>query len=98
MEPGWCKDGNAGWWMRRRLERRRGRWRNESGSEWRASEVMRELKEYFRPASPQEAVAIKREYGEAAAYLAGGSDILVHRPANLHAVIDIRHAGLGAVR
>lgn len=60
--------------------------------------MMRELKEYFRPASPEEAVEIKREYGEAAAYLAGGSDLLVHRPPELRAMIDIRHAGLGYAR
>jgi aerobic carbon-monoxide dehydrogenase medium subunit len=59
---------------------------------------MRELKEYFRPASPEEAVEIKREYGEAASYLAGGSDLLVHRPPELRAMIDIRHAGLGYAR
>jgi aerobic carbon-monoxide dehydrogenase medium subunit len=59
---------------------------------------MRNLQEYFRPASAEEAVEIKSEYGAAAAYLAGGSDLLVHRPDDLRAVIDIRHAGLGYVR
>jgi carbon-monoxide dehydrogenase medium subunit len=59
---------------------------------------MRELREYFRPSSPEEAVAIKREYGERAAYLGGGSDLLVHRPPQLHAMIDIRHCGLGNIQ
>jgi carbon-monoxide dehydrogenase medium subunit len=59
---------------------------------------MRELQEYFRPSTPEEAISIKAEYGEAAAYLAGGSDLLVHRPPHVRAMIDIRHAGIGYVR
>ena len=58
---------------------------------------MRNLKEYFRPSSPDEALALKGEYGNGAAYLAGGSDLLVHRPPSLVAMIDIRHAGLNGV-
>src|SRR5690242_705505 len=58
---------------------------------------MRGLREYFRPTSAEEAVAIKREYGDRAAYLAGGTDLLVHRASQLHAIIDIRHCGLGGV-
>jgi carbon-monoxide dehydrogenase medium subunit len=59
---------------------------------------MRNLKEYYRPASPEEALAIKREYGDRAAYLAGGTDLMVHRPGHVEVVIDIRHAGIGYVR
>lgn len=58
---------------------------------------MRNLKEYFRPSSPDEALAVKSEYGTTGAYLAGGSDLLVHRSPELVAVIDIRHLGLNAV-
>lgn len=57
---------------------------------------MRNLKEYFRPGSAAEAVDIKTRFGPEAVYLAGGSDLLVHRPEGVRAVIDIRHAGLGA--
>lgn len=70
----------------------------DSGHEWKACERMRDLKEYYRPSTPEEAVSIKEEYGDRAAYLAGGSDLLVHRPPQLQAMIDIRHAGLGYVR
>ncbi len=55
---------------------------------------MRDLEEYFRPETPEEAVEIKNRFGHEAIYLAGGSDILVHRPRNVRAVIDIRHCGL----
>jgi carbon-monoxide dehydrogenase medium subunit len=58
---------------------------------------MRNLKEYLRPQSPEEAVRLKRDYGDRAYYLAGGSDLMVHRPESAEAVIDIRHAGLGYV-
>lgn len=58
---------------------------------------MRELNEYFRPGTPREAVDIKREYGQAARYLAGGSDLMVDRPAGVRAAIDIRHAGMGEI-
>lgn len=59
---------------------------------------MRNLREYFRPHSPEEAVEIKQRYGERAVYLAGGSDLLVHRPAEVEAAIDVRFTGLGYVR
>jgi carbon-monoxide dehydrogenase medium subunit len=59
---------------------------------------MRDLREYVRPSSPEEALDIKKRYGERAAYLAGGSDLLVCRPPNLEVAIDIRHCGLAYVR
>jgi carbon-monoxide dehydrogenase medium subunit len=59
---------------------------------------MRDLREYLRPASAEEAVSIKRRYGDKAVYLGGGSDLLVHRPRQVEVAIDIRHAGLGRVR
>jgi carbon-monoxide dehydrogenase medium subunit len=59
---------------------------------------MRELREYFRPRSAEEAVDIKKRYGPQAVYLGGGSDLLVHRPRHVEAAIDIRHAGIGYVR
>jgi carbon-monoxide dehydrogenase medium subunit len=59
---------------------------------------MKELREYYRPRSAGEAVDIKRELGERALYLAGGSDVLVHRPHDVHALIDIRHTGIDYAR
>lgn len=59
---------------------------------------MRDLKEYFRPRTADDAVDIKRQYGGRAVYLAGASDLLVHRPAGVEAAIDIRHAGISYVR
>lgn len=59
---------------------------------------MRNLKNYYRPSSPEEAVAIKQEQGEKGAYLGGGTDLMVHKHPRIEAVVDIRHAGLGYVR
>lgn len=56
---------------------------------------MKNLKEYCRPSSIDEAVRLKRELGERAVYLAGGTDLLVHRPARVERAIDIGQAGLG---
>jgi CO/xanthine dehydrogenase FAD-binding subunit len=55
---------------------------------------VKNLKEYCRPTSVEEAVRLKRELGERAVYLAGGTDLLVHRPPRAERAIDIRHAGL----
>lgn len=59
---------------------------------------MKALREYLRAESPQEAVTLKKQYGRKADYLAGGSDILVHRRDDVEALIDIRHAGIDYVR
>ncbi|HEX8917056.1 MAG TPA: FAD binding domain-containing protein [Chloroflexota bacterium] len=59
---------------------------------------MWKLKEYIRPDSVTEAVAIKQHHGPRAAYLSGGSDLMVCRPEDIETVIDIRHIGLGYVR
>src|SRR5438270_2932625 len=56
---------------------------------------MRNLRDYVRPGTADEAVAIKREYGSRAVYLAGATDLLVHRPAGVEIAIDIRHADIG---
>jgi probable selenate reductase FAD-binding subunit len=58
---------------------------------------MRNLKEYLRPGSAAEAVSLKQQYGSRAVYLAGGSDLLVHRLPEIETAIDIRHADLGYV-
>jgi len=58
---------------------------------------MRNLQRYVRPETPEEAVELKRELGDKAVYLAGGSDLLVHRPSSVEVAIDIRHCGLGYV-
>jgi CO/xanthine dehydrogenase FAD-binding subunit len=55
---------------------------------------VKNLKEYCRPSSVAEAVRLKRELGARAVYLAGGTDLLVHRPAGVERAIDIRHAGI----
>jgi carbon-monoxide dehydrogenase medium subunit len=58
---------------------------------------LKDLREYFRPSSPEEAVQLKREYGPAAVYMGGSTDLLVHRPDGVEAAIDIRHAGIDEV-
>lgn len=59
---------------------------------------MKALREYVRPTSAEEAVAIKQEHGDKAAYLGGGSDLLVERPDRVEVAIDTRHSGIGYVR
>lgn len=59
---------------------------------------MRDLRAYYRPSSAEEAVAIKHEYGDRAMYLAGGSDLMVHKPRGIEVVIDVRRAGIDYVR
>ena len=56
---------------------------------------MNNLKEYCRPDSADEAARLKNELGERAVYLAGGTDLLVHRPSRVERAIDIRHTELG---
>jgi probable selenate reductase FAD-binding subunit len=58
---------------------------------------MRNLREYFRPASTAEAVQLKASYGASAAYLAGGSDLLVLRSEGLKAAIDVRKAEIDRI-
>jgi carbon-monoxide dehydrogenase medium subunit len=58
---------------------------------------MRDLQEYHRPATPEEALDIKRRFGSSAVYLGGGTDLLVHRPDGIQAAIDIRHAGMDEI-
>lgn len=59
---------------------------------------MRDLRAYYRPSSAEEAVAIKQEYGDRAVYLAGGSDLMVHKPRGIEVVIDVRFAGIDYIR
>lgn len=56
---------------------------------------MKNLREYCRPSSIDEAVSLKQELGDRAVYLAGGTDLMVHRPAQVERAIDIGHLGLG---
>lgn len=55
---------------------------------------MRNLQEYCRPTSASDAIQLKDELGDRAAYLAGGTDLLVHRPSHVERAIDLRHTGL----
>ncbi len=66
------------------------------GTLWAPCE-MRDLEEYFRPRSAREAVELKRQFGNEALYLAGGTDVMVHKPSQIRAVIDIAHTGLDFV-
>jgi aerobic carbon-monoxide dehydrogenase medium subunit len=59
---------------------------------------MKDLRDYRRPATADEAVALKREFGSTAVYLGGATDLLVGRPAGVEVAIDIRHADIGDAR
>jgi CO/xanthine dehydrogenase FAD-binding subunit len=43
-------------------------------------------------------VRIKQEYGDRAVYLAGGSDLMVHKPEGVEVAIDVRRAGIDYIR
>jgi probable selenate reductase FAD-binding subunit len=58
---------------------------------------MRNLRLYYRPTTAAEAIKLKREHGDRAVYLAGGTDLLVHKPERAEVAIDIRHAGLAGI-
>lgn len=59
---------------------------------------MKDLHEYYRPGSIDEAVQIKQEHGARAAYMGGSTDLLVHRPPGVEVAIDIRRAGMSEAR
>lgn len=59
---------------------------------------MKDLRDYYRPGSIDEAVRIKHELGARATYMGGSTDLLVHRPRGVEVAIDIRRAGMSEVR
>jgi CO/xanthine dehydrogenase FAD-binding subunit len=59
---------------------------------------MKDLRDYRRAATADEAVALKREFGATAVYMGGSTDLLVGRPAGIEVAIDIRHADFGYAR
>lgn len=59
---------------------------------------MKDLRQYYRPASAEDAVRMKRDEGATAVYMGGSSDLLVHRPPGVETAIDIRTCGLNYVR
>ncbi|MGH2447474.1 MAG: FAD binding domain-containing protein, partial [Chloroflexota bacterium] len=58
---------------------------------------LRALQSYFRPATADEAVNLKREYGPRASYLGGGTDLMVHKPDDLEVLIDVRHCDISYI-
>jgi len=56
---------------------------------------VRNLREYYRPKTGEEAFGLKQQMNGRGAYLGGGTDLMVHRPQDIEAVIDLRHADIG---
>lgn len=56
--------------------------------------LFRQLEEFLYPTSLAEAVQKKHEYGEAAAPIAGGTEIVPNMPANVRCLIDVTRLGL----
>ena len=54
------------------------------------------LKEYRFATNPAEAVALMRQGPGKGAYIAGGTDMLLDRPA-CDFVVDVNHAGIGDI-
>lgn len=59
--------------------------------------MLPELDEVFFPDSLEEALAKKREYGDAAAPIAGGTDIVPDPPPGIRCLIDITRLGLNTI-
>jgi carbon-monoxide dehydrogenase medium subunit len=56
--------------------------------------LFRQLEEFIYPQSLSEAVHKKHEYGEAAAPIAGGTEIVPNMPAHIRCLIDLTRLGL----
>lgn len=56
--------------------------------------MFRQLEEFLYPASLSEALAKKQEYGEAAAPIAGGTEIVPNLPEGVRCLIDVTRLGL----
>ena len=54
-------------------------------------------KEYLRVATVSEATGLLKKYGESASVLAGGTDLLVAKPAHVEYIVDITHLPLSYV-
>lgn len=59
--------------------------------------VQNRIREYVRPASVEEAVAVKAALGTSAFYLAGGTDAVLSRPPGATTAIDIMRLGMDGV-
>ncbi|MFH0801971.1 MAG: FAD binding domain-containing protein [bacterium] len=57
-----------------------------------------DIKEVCRPGSPLEAVELAGRYGREAAFLAGGTDLLLFCPPRLKVLIDLGRTGLSHIR
>lgn len=60
--------------------------------------VFHQLEEFFYPQSLHEAVQKKHEYGEAAAPIAGGTEIVPNLPPEIRCLIDVTRLGLSYIR
>lgn len=60
--------------------------------------MFRQLEEFLYPTSLAEAVQKKHEYGEAAAPIAGGTEIVPNMPANIRCLIDVTRLGLDYIQ
>ncbi|GBD84248.1 nicotinate dehydrogenase FAD-subunit [bacterium BMS3Abin02] len=53
--------------------------------------------EYLRPESVEEAFRTLQELGENARLVGGGTDLIVHPPADVTTLVDLSHTGLGRI-
>ena len=59
---------------------------------------MKNVKEYFKPTSPAEAVKLLREHPGKGAFIAGGTNLVVEKDPTLDYLVDVHHLGLEYIR
>lgn len=59
---------------------------------------MKNVKEYFKPTSPAEAVKLLQEHPGKGAFIAGGTNLVVEKDPTLDYLIDVRQLGLDYIR
>jgi CO/xanthine dehydrogenase FAD-binding subunit len=57
-----------------------------------------EPSEYHSPTIISEAIQMLREYGNKSRIIAGGTDLLVEKPANVQCLIDIKRLNLNYIK
>ncbi len=55
---------------------------------------MKNVKEYFKPASMKEALALLRDHPGKGAFIAGGTNLVVNKDPTLDYLVDLHHLGL----
>jgi carbon-monoxide dehydrogenase medium subunit len=59
---------------------------------------MKNVKEYFKPATVQDAVKLLQQYPEKAVCIAGGTHVAAHKDPSIEYLVDLTYCGLNTIR